>query len=74
MDKKSRVRGASSESIVGLESGDLFAKHGGQGATVPCGVWGGTPQKSSNCVSPISGVWAFSLNGGGLGLERVECA
>ena|GEM_PF-7078015 len=53
LPKKSRVRTRPSESIVGLENLRSLRPSRGQGATVPCGVWGGTPQKPSNCVSPI---------------------
>ncbi len=53
LTKKPRVRAASSESVVGLESSDLFAKHGVKGAALPCGAWGGTPPHKPNCVSPI---------------------
>ncbi len=41
---KRERRFRSSESVVGLKNGDLFAPHGVKGARLPCGVWGKTPQ------------------------------
>ncbi len=60
MPKKSHVRTRPSENVVGLESSDLFAKHGvkGRQSLAGCGV---APHKNKpNCVTPKETEYFFA--------------